>query len=280
MSFLVAAIHGILTNQTETSWPDRLDAWMAARDGSIKVLKKEYAAGPFPWFNCWFKDPQLAKSLTNEIELFLPRSRRGNEADSPPQPSTMGSRTSAPQLLTPSANPQPSTKDPQLLFVSHSNGAVIAMRTAALLIEKGYRIEKLILTGAAIEPDIAKNGILHWLKEGSLGQAIAYCSQDDDVLQPPRGRFYSALRLVQSALIWPYGCLGRTGWLCNDVPLEQLAPSSSPLLQNGISPDRIFSRFYPGGHSSYFAPENIEQTFNQIYEDLKAPIHSALNTDN
>src|ERR1700693_5713902 len=71
MPILLAAIHGILTGQTNPSWPDKLDAWMLERDPAIKVLKKEYAAGPFPRWNCWVKDPRLARSLANEIELFL-----------------------------------------------------------------------------------------------------------------------------------------------------------------------------------------------------------------
>jgi len=39
MNKLIAVIHGILTGQTEPSWPDRFDAWMFQRDRHIKVLK-------------------------------------------------------------------------------------------------------------------------------------------------------------------------------------------------------------------------------------------------
>src|SRR4051812_761006 len=63
MKAIVAAIHGILTNQTDPSWPDKLDAWMLQRDPEIKVLKKEYSAGPFSLWNCQVKDPRLARSL-------------------------------------------------------------------------------------------------------------------------------------------------------------------------------------------------------------------------
>jgi len=69
MKTIVVAIHGILTSQTDPSWPDRLDAWMYRRDANVKVLKKEYRAGPFPRWNCWFKDPLLGRGLANEIEL-------------------------------------------------------------------------------------------------------------------------------------------------------------------------------------------------------------------
>src|SRR5436190_2662680 len=97
MKTLLVAIHGIMTNQTNASWPDKLDAWMFEHDPEIKVIKKEYRAGPFPRWNCRVKDPHIADSLANELELFLTP-----EADDPPD----------------------------LWFVAHSNGAVIALLTA------------------------------------------------------------------------------------------------------------------------------------------------------
>src|SRR2546427_7475580 len=107
MPILLAAIHGILTRQTDPSWPDKLDAWMAERDPQVKVLKKEYLAGPFPRWNCWVKDPLLARGLVNEIELFLDPLR----SDTGP---VLRSRTAEGGHSTPS-----------LWFVAHSNGAVI-----------------------------------------------------------------------------------------------------------------------------------------------------------
>jgi hypothetical protein len=86
MRTIIAAIHGILTNQTDPSWPDKFDAWMAQRDPEVKVLKKEYAAGPFPRWNCWVKDPRLARSLANEIELFLRPEDRGHCTAPPKTP--------------------------------------------------------------------------------------------------------------------------------------------------------------------------------------------------
>ena len=52
MKTLLVAIHGIMTNQTTASWPDKLDAWMFDYAPEIKVIKKEYRAGPFPRWNC------------------------------------------------------------------------------------------------------------------------------------------------------------------------------------------------------------------------------------
>src|SRR5205823_398100 len=69
-----------------------------------------------------------------------------------------------------------------LWLVAHSNGAVIALLAARILIERGYTIAGLILTGAAVQADVQQNRILEWQKAGKLGDAIAYSSQDDEVL--------------------------------------------------------------------------------------------------
>src|SRR5882672_12359256 len=138
MKTLLVALHGIMTNQTDTSWPDKLDAWMFDRDPKVKVLKKEYRAGPFPHWNCWIKDPRLARSLAAEIELFLASS-------------SYSSHSSYPSHLP-------------VWFVAHSNGAVIALLTAKILIQRGYKIAGLILTGGACEADLTKNGVLEWLQ--------------------------------------------------------------------------------------------------------------------
>ncbi len=231
---LIAAIHGILTGQTEPSWPDRFDAWFFRRAPEIKVLKKEYRAGPFPRWNCLVKDPWLARSLANEIELFLqPRS---------------GSR-------------------PGLWMIAHSNGAVIALLTARLLIERGFRIEGIILSGAACESDIESNGILEWQGRGMLGVAIAYSSREDKVLDPMvsdpascRSGFLGRIgRWFWGKLLWPYGSLGCTGWTLDGKPLDTDSPGLST----------IRTCWFKGGHGSYFAHDNCERTFEQIFRDVR-----------
>src|SRR5436309_10436577 len=241
MRLLITAIHGIMTNQTDPSWPDKFDAWMFERDPEVKVLKKEYRAGPFPRWNCWIKDPLLARSLANELELFL--------------------------------RPQRSAFNPQLWFVAHSNGAVIALLTARLLIKRGFKIGGLILTGAACEADIERNEVLQWRCRGMLGSAIAYSSTEDHILPElptldPVASVVSRFRSwVWGKLLWPYGGLGRTGWLLDGRPLSRL---DSLAAAEGMAcrPPAIFTRWFPGGHSGYFAPQNIARTFEQIYGDI------------
>jgi hypothetical protein len=237
MKTLLAAIHGILTNQTDPSWPDQLDAWMYRRDTKVKVLKKEYRAGPFPRWNCWVKDPLLARGLASEIELFL--------------------NTTVAEGGTPS-----------VWFVAHSNGAVIVLRTVERLIELGHNIAGIILTGAACEADIDKNHVGQWLHEGKLGCAIAYSSADDQVLPGlsslserltrTNAMLRWAIRVMYSALASPYGSLGRTGWIQNGRPFLNLQ-RPFPTLQ---------TRWFAGGHSTYFAPAHIDFTFEQIRRDI------------
>jgi len=247
MKAIIAAIHGIMTNQTDPSWPDKFDAWMYDRDPEVKVVKKEYRAGPFPRWNCWVKDPRLAASLANELELFLHDSR------------------------TPALR---HANFPPLWLVAHSNGAVIALLATKRLIGRGYPVAGLILTGAACEADIYKNQIFEWYCQLQLGAAISYSSKEDLVLA---GDARARTRLAEKArdwfwgkLMWPYGCLGRTGWLAQGSPLLtrqypsdwKLLAAAHPALEN------LFTRWCPGGHSTYFTPENLNRTFEQIYQDI------------
>src|SRR6185503_258521 len=116
---------------------------------------------PFPRWNCWVKDPLLARSLANEIELFLaPNSK----------PEAISGHSTSP--------PAP----PPLWFVAHSNGAEIALLAAKCLIGRGHKIAGLIFTGAACEADVRINGVLEWQSRGLLGAAIPSSSAEDAVL--------------------------------------------------------------------------------------------------
>lgn len=217
---LLVAIHGIMTSQTDASWPDHLDAFVFRHQPAIKVLKKEYAAGPLPRVNL-LKNRRLAASLVNEIELFI----SDHNQFSPP-----------------------------IWFVAHSNGALIALLVTQRLIEHGHWIGGVILTGAACEADVRKNRILDWLQSGRLGFAAAYCSAADRVLPPGPG---SLKGWLWRQLVWPYGSLGRTGWL----GLEDRPPC--------LIHDRLITRWFAGGHGVYFAPEHRAGTFEQIFADIE-----------
>jgi hypothetical protein len=270
MKILIAAIHGIMTNQTDPSWPDKFDAWMFQRDPEVKVLKKEYRAGPFPRWNCWVKDPLLAHSLANELELFVsPKT----EVPSPKSP--LGLRHQDFGLETLEFGPAP-TPPPPIWFVAHSNGAVIALLTAQRLIQRGHRIGGMILTGAASEADICKNHVLEWYGKFDLRAAIAYSSKEDQVLAGDARTETGWLSKIREGLwarcLWPYGCLGRTGWICEIHSSEFKAQSCCEPV-DGVRVETldsmIFTRWYSGGHGGYFDPQHLERTFEQIYRDVK-----------
>jgi hypothetical protein len=244
MRAVVAAVHGILTGQTDASWPDRFEAWMWQQDPEVKVLKKEYRAGPFPRWNCWVKDPLLARGLVNEIELYVEGGNgRGGGAGR-----ARGGR-----------GPE---GGPEVWLIAHSNGAVIALIAARLLIARGHRVAGLILTGAAVEADVERNGVWRWLQRGQLRAAIAYSSEDDAVVAGDgraSDKWYWRVRdWVWGKLMWPYGSLGRTGWMRGGKKLPDEAC--------------FFTRWYQGGHTSYFEPGRRNCTFMQAYQDMGVPI--------
>lgn len=223
MKAIVAAIHGIMTGQTDPGWPDRFEAWLFNRDPEIHVVKRLYAAGPFPRWNNWVKDPRLAQGLFHEL-MLLP-------------------------------------EDYPIWLVAHSNGAVIALLTAERLIKAGRHVAGMILTGAAIEADVRKNEVLHHYEQGELGAAIAYSSEDDEVVagdaSAPTEWYWRCRDWTWGKLMWPYGSLGRTGWrLDGRQPRKEMLPS------------RIFTRWFSGGHSCYFAEGQIGTTFEAFYQDL------------
>jgi len=266
MHTLIAAIHGIMTSQTDASWPDKFDAWMFERDPDVKVLKKEYRAGPFPRWNCWVTDPLLARSLAGELELFANPKSKVQGPVSSAQCSVSGIQCSV-------------SRSVPIWFVAHSNGAVIALLAARRLIERGHRIGGLLLTGAACEADVRKNQILEWYCNLQLGAAIAYSSEEDGVVAgDPRaiggGHPARAARAwLWGKLMWPYGCLGRTGWIggTRRSTVQNGGIEGLDLGDGGL--EWIYTRWYEGGHCGYFAPKQIETTFEQIYQDIAACNH-------
>jgi hypothetical protein len=137
---IVVAIHGILTGQTSASWPDKLDAAWCNR---VKVLKKEYRAGPFPLWNVLWKNPRLAIALANEIELF---------------------------------------KHAEIYFVSHSNGTDIALRTIKTLAIRGIPTAGALFIGSVLPSDVRKSGILELVQLAYLRRAVAWASDGDEAI--------------------------------------------------------------------------------------------------
>jgi hypothetical protein len=60
--------------------------------------------------------------------------------------------------------------------------------------------------------------------------------------------------------MWPYGCLGKTGWQIDGRHAEL----------NPVAAKSVLERWYAGGHSTYFTAENSPKVFAQMYEDICA----------
>jgi len=177
-----------------------------------EVVKRRYAAGPFPRWNWWIKNPRLGAALAEEL--------------------------------------RPYAEDGALLyFVTHSNGAHIAIHAMQALARAGWRTERAVFIGAAIPADLARNGIGELLAAGKLGAAFAYCSRNDLAL---RWR-----------VVWPYGHLGRVGFQREGAPVEWWRPAAR-------AEALALTRWYHLGHSGYFAPEHEATVFAQIQDDLFA----------
>ena len=252
---LIVALHGILTGQINPSWPDRFDALLFARAPQFKVIKKEYRAGPFPRGNCLVRSPRLSHGLAEEVALFLPGRTPADGASSP------------------------------IWFVAHSNGAIIALQTARRLIERGCGIGGIILLGAACPADIERNSVLEWLRQGKLGTAIAFCTRTDRVLarfgtsagstgrsQAGRSLVQAIARRLWSALIWPYGGLGSTGWLLNKHPVgcQYLVGHSTPKVARESEP--LATYWFRGGHSTYFSGAHLWVTVELIRQIITARV--------
>lgn len=145
--FVIAAIHGIMTRQTVPGWPDYFDVWMWTRDPRVRVIKKEYLAGPFPAWNVWVTNWYLAHSLAAELEVF------GKEGA-------------------------------HIGILAHSNGCDVALKTLRLLARRRVDVDCMVLAGGACEEDVRKNGIERLIAREKLGRAIAYSSPHDRITKP------------------------------------------------------------------------------------------------
>jgi pimeloyl-ACP methyl ester carboxylesterase len=118
-------------------------------------------------------------------------------------------------------------------IVAHSNGADIALKLARLLWARRVPLRSLILTNAACPSAAAP--IAARIATGHLRSAIAVCSRRDT--------------LLRSALVWPWGRLGYTGWT---------GPGSGTLhtYRRGIR-----NYWSTVGHGALWSPPQREHTF-------------------
>ncbi|MDE2104871.1 MAG: hypothetical protein KGL39_46975 [Patescibacteria group bacterium] len=213
MRCLLIPVHGI--NATNNGWVGDFCQFIKKQWPEAVIIEPDYFATALPIFNNWFLDPHVSKCLFQKI-LF-------NAGTLP------------------------------IFFVAHSNGAVITLRTAQLLIAKGKTVAGMVLIAGAIDPDIAETQLLHNVTAKQLGFAAAYCSADDDVLGAPHW-LPKWLQTPYEYVKWPYGSLGHTGW---QVGAHEY---------NGPG---FITRWRDGGHGAWTDSDRQAVTFPQIVSDLE-----------
>lgn len=143
---LFVLIHGILTKSTAPAWIDRLAHYLWLMEPGCETVKRRYTAGPFPIWNVFVKNHILARALAEELRPYC-------------------------------------EDGAELHFVTHSNGADIALKTIRRLAQEGHKTNVAIFIGAALRSDIEASGLYELLELGAIRAAFAYCSSSDLALR-------------------------------------------------------------------------------------------------
>lgn len=213
---LVSVIHGIRTKRTDVLWPKHFSPVLDGIDG-VRCEAIYYRAGPWGWINTLILNPRLAKDLAQRVE------NRANRSDF------------------------------KHSIVAHSNGADIAVLLIRRLAKLGIHTDTAILTGAAIQPDVERSGLLDLVSANHLGRAIAYSSPDD-----------SAVKWAQRHPS-RWGELGRRGFLRNGGKHGMRVQGYAPVK----FPPRFMTRWFPGFyHGQYFDADERDACFRCILTDL------------
>lgn len=203
---IIVAIHGILTGETSSAWQQRFKHFVIDRCPDIVVENREYWAGPFRFYNLFFLNHLCAARVVDMLVPYI-------------------------------------EDDHEVSFVTHSNGADIALKAIRQLAALGHRTRAVVFIAGAIQADVQRNGIADLIESGKLGRAVAYCSRADAVL---RERF-----------IWPYGHLGYQGF--------RHSPDCCPA---EFDSGQIITRWFTGyGHGTYFTTTHEIEIFGRAVAD-------------
>lgn len=220
LPLIVAQAHGILTGKSSPSWPEFGTSFFAARHPQVQTVNTEYYELPLPRLAA-VRNPKRSRNL---VRRMLTAAQYGIELRDDPA---------------------------ELAFVSHSNGAVLAMQACRALIAQGVAVKALVMIAPAVRTKDATREVCEWMSKGMLGIAMLVRPMRD-VLIGSIGRNWRT-KLVA----WPWGSLGADGW---DTSEFQVSESQVPSCPATIDiPDM--------GHTDVVAPENRRW----LYETIIAP---------
>lgn len=175
LPLIVAQAHGILTGESSPSWPEFGSAFFAARHPQVQTVNTEYYELPLPRLAA-IRNPKRSRNL---VRRMLTAAQYGIELRDDPA---------------------------ELAFVSHSNGAVLALQACRALIAQGVAVKALVMIAPAVRTTAASREVAGWLDSGMLEEALLVRPTRDIVI----GTIGRSWRTKITA--WPWGSLGSDGW--------------------------------------------------------------------
>jgi pimeloyl-ACP methyl ester carboxylesterase len=179
---IVGIFHGILTGKTDGSWAGSCSRFILARPNpgqAILTISRDY------------------------YEFPLPRLAALRNADRIQQINTViHDRIASAEFLH--------GEEPELGFIGHSNGCVLAFQAARAAIANGRIVKTLILMSPALRVRDSTKEIAGWLESGMLESVVLVIAEGDKLL--------SYASILPRVVTWPWGSLGYDGWSQKDIP--------------------------------------------------------------
>lgn len=220
---VICQSHGILTGESSPSWPEFGTAYFAAYHPQVLTVNTEYFELPLPRLAA-LRNPGRARRLVRRVKTL---SQYGVE-------------------LRP--------READIAFVSHSNGAVLALQACRELINSGWAVRSLVMIAPAVRTKDATREIAGWMDRGMLGSCL--------LVRPMKDRVIGSIgRSWRTKLVaWPWGSLGVDDWA---APVEMIADMGTRFYEGGMETLDLPEM----GHSDPVAPANRRW----LYETILAP---------
>lgn len=216
-AMVVGQFHGILTGQSSPTWPTFGTGYLDATHPEVETVNAKYYALPLPRIEA-LRNRRRSRELAGEIYARMCMAL----AD-----------------LTP-ANHIP------ISIVAHSNGGVLALQVARILIGWGVALRALVLIAPALRTGPATREILEWMERGMLDRAVLVRPTRDLVIGGIGANWRTKL------FSWPWGSLGHDGW---DLDAMQSPAADAGLLTLDL-PDM--------GHSDPVAPVHRQWLYESV----------------
>lgn len=214
---ILGQFHGILTGQSSPTWPTFGTGYLGVLHPQVKTINAKYYALPLPRIEA-LRNRRRAKALADEIWDVWCDGFDEVDAD---------------------------TRIP-ISIVAHSNGGVLALQVARLLIGWGLPMRSLILIAPALRTGPASKEIAEWIERGMLESAL--------LIRPTRDILIGGIGTNWKTKLfsWPWGSLGSDGWLLDAIT----SPEAGAQMTTLDLPDM--------GHSDPIAPVHRQWLYQTV----------------